>query len=49
MANKTLKAKKDKDGKDLKIELKVGETKKEFIEKLGKKICGDSFQMPIVY
>jgi len=49
--NKTLKAKKDpKDSKkDLKIEITTGDNKKEFLTKLGKKICGDDFQLPVVY
>ena len=48
---KVLKPKKDTTDpmKELTIGLKVGETKKEFITKLGKKICGDDFQMPVVF
>jgi hypothetical protein len=48
--NKTLKAKKDpKDGrKNLKVELITDENKNDFLVKLGKKICGDNFQLPKV-
>ena len=49
--SKKLKAKKDlKDKrKNLKIEKKDKETKKDFIEKLGKQICGEGFKIPVVY
>jgi len=48
---KTLIAKADtKDAsKELKIESKAGETKKEFITRLGRKVCGDDFKLPVVY
>lgn len=48
---KVLTAKKDpKDGrKNLKIEHQEGEKKKDFIARYGKQICGDDFQLPIVY
>lgn len=51
ITTKALKAKKDtKDArKNLKIELNEGESKREFITKLGKKICGEWFSLPQVH
>ena len=48
---KALKAKKDKNDnrKNLKIEHIEKEKKSEFVTRLGKKICGEDFQLPVVY
>jgi hypothetical protein len=47
---KALKTKKDlKDArKNAKIELQEGENKKDFITRLGKQVCGETFTLPTV-
>ena len=45
MAKKPLK---NKDGKDVKIEQKQDEKKGDFIRRLGKTVCGETFELPRV-